>query len=96
MEYDFSKITLVDLDGKEIKDPAYKIIANILYRSARTLDLVETARQINRGEVVELDKSEIQEIKDLMANPQSGVFAFTQKAIFDYVELVQKQKKESG
>lgn len=95
MEYDFSKIILVDLDGKKIKDEAYKIVANILYCSARTLDLVETARQINKGEVVELDKSEIKEIKDLLSHPQSGVFAFTQKAIFDYIDSVQKQKKES-
>lgn len=94
MKYNFSKIKLTDIEGKEFPNAqVHKIIANFLYHSAKTMDLVETARFINRGEEVELDKSEIEEIRDLVGDPKQSIFAYAKKAIFEYIDSVQEKEK---
>jgi len=91
MRIDFSKIKMLDLDNKEVKDHnIHKTIANILYLNAKTLDLVETAREINKGATVELDKSEIQEIRQLISDTKNGVYAFARQAIFEYLDKICK------
>lgn len=95
-KYDFSKIELMEIGGQVIKDAdVYKTIANIVYRTANNLDLIEIAREINSGMVVPLTDSQVGEIKRLISDKQSGMFAFARKAIFDYIDDVQREEREA-
>ena len=89
MKYDFSKITLTDLDEKPLTgQPFYKDIWRLVYFYSQDLDLVEKAREINKGKVVELDKNEVNVITELVNSEKSWVFAFAKKAYVDYIASV--------
>ncbi|MDO8302763.1 MAG: hypothetical protein Q7T18_05950 [Sedimentisphaerales bacterium] len=93
MKLDFTKLELKDIEGKILPDANFhKVIANLLYRSAKTLDLVDTARTINRGMPCEMSKDEIAELLSLINDDKNGVFAFARKAVQDYIELAKKKK----
>jgi len=91
MKFDFTKIVLKDIDGKILKMdmPFHKVIANTLYSKAKTLDLVETARTINKGMPCEMTKDEIAEFIAIV-NEQNFPHAFVRKSILDYIESVKK------
>lgn len=92
MKLDFSKIKLTELDGKEHENlDAKRTIANILYRKARNLDLIEVAEQINQGKEVEMRPGDIQELRGLIEDPSNGVFSFVRKATFDYLDEQEKK-----
>jgi len=94
MKVDFSKMQMKDIEGKIVNSPElYKTVANVLWRGAKTLDLVDVAMAINRGEVVELRDDEVEEIKELVKDLKSGVFAFARKQILDFIESVQEAEK---
>jgi len=94
MKYNFSRVKITDIDGNVVPEVnLHKTIGNIVWRGAKTLDLVDTAIFINRGEEVELDKLEIAEIRSLINDEKNGVFAYARKAIFDYIDRVQEEHK---
>ncbi len=100
MKIDFSKIQLKDIDGavlvdKETNEPVqlHKTIANAIYRITGVLDLVDIAREINRGKEVDLRKNEVSEIKRLVSSEKGGFLAFAKKAILDYMETTQNTVK---
>ncbi len=96
MKFDFSKIKLTNIEGKPIeKSEIHKSIANALWTSTKRLDLVETAMKINKGETVELEKDEVLELQRLVKDEKQGFLSFAQKAIQEYIESVQKEKKKS-
>lgn len=95
MRFNFSKVQLIDIEGKVIVGAnLHKTIANLIYHHTKTLDLVEVAMAINKGESVELDKSEVNEIQQLIKDPQHGVFSYARKAILDFIESVQEREKK--
>jgi len=86
MKYNFSTINLKDLEGKTIEGhDIHKHLANGLYVGATDLDLVEKAMQINKGEEVELDKVEVQKIKEFVNSEKCTLVAFAKKAILDFL-----------
>ena len=94
MKFDFSKIKLTDIEGKPLKkSEVHKSIANALWMSAKKLDLVEVAMEINRGKAVALEKEEVAEVKRLVDDDKQGFLAFARKAVHDYIESVQKKAK---
>jgi len=89
MKLDFTKIELKDIDGNALPDGNFhKVIANLLYRNAKTLDLIETARTINKGLPCDMSKEEVAELSSLINDDRSGVFAFARKATQDYINSV--------
>lgn len=89
MKYNFSTIEIKGLDGKQIEGAElHKNIANLIYVQTKDLDLVEKAIAINQAKEVELDKTEIEEVKRLVEDSQSGLAAFAKKALFDYIDSV--------
>ncbi len=98
MKIDLTKVKTKDIDGKPIKYdedsmPLHKHIANILYRKARNLDLVDIAMQINQGQAVEMSKADIAEMRSLI-NEQNGVFSFARKAVFEYLDKIEEAEKK--
>jgi len=93
MKINFKEIVLLDIDGKPAKaeTPIHKAIANIIYTQISNLDLVEVAREINKGKVVELSNTDIKQIKKLLLGDKSGLFAFAKAAITEFFEAL-KQK----
>lgn len=97
MKVDLTKVKTRSIDGKENKykkddtQQVYKIIANMLYLKVRDLDLVDIAMQMNKGQVVEMTPTQIQEMRSLIADPESGLFSFAKKAIFDYLDKLEKE-----
>jgi hypothetical protein len=89
MKYDFTKIILKDIEGKEVeKHDAHKILATGLYYNVTDLDLVEKARDINAGKEVEIDKVEIDKIKKFIESDKCSLVAFAKKATLDYINSV--------
>ena len=91
MKIDFTEIKLVGLDNEEVKDQNDKlltghgVVANAIYTRTKTLDLVDVALQINRGEAVELSKTDLSEIKSLFG-PSCGISSFIRKAVCDFID----------
>ena len=95
MKIDFSLLVQKDIDGKIVIDSQLtKTVANALWLHAKNLDLVEIAMAINKGEIVDLSKNELVELKVAIKDPRNQVFAFAQKQIFDFIEKVQTKEKE--
>jgi len=92
MKYSFHTVAITDIDGKDSKVEVHKTLANALYSKSKDLDLVEKARIMNKGEEIELDKTEIEEIKKVIKDPQIGFFAFVQKALLDYIDSIKEPK----
>ena len=89
MKYSFHTIKLKDLEGQESKDAnVHKVLANILYRGARDLDLIEVSQLMNKGKEVEMNESQINELKVLVIDEKNGLFAFVQKTVLDYIDSV--------
>ncbi len=97
MKYDFSKISVTDVDGNAHKKtalkPIHQIAATKIYNEIRDVGLVEPAIAMNKGESVEFDKGEAKAVRKLLCGEQSTLFAFIRKAISDYMDSVEKEKK---
>ena len=88
-KYNFSSIKLTDIEGTEAKEASLnKPLGNAIYAQTQDLGLVDVARKIYKGEEVELDKGEVEEVKRIIEDPQVGFLAFAKKAILDYMESV--------
>lgn len=98
MKVDLTKIKLRDIDGKVTKfqkgGGIHKTIANILYLKVKDLDLVDIAMQMNSGQSVEMTPTQIKEMRSLIADPATGVFAFVKKAVFDYLDKIEEADKK--
>jgi len=83
----FKDIDLRDLDGNPapIKD-LHKTIANLIWKNAISVGLVDVAIKINRGEAVSLNPKDSAEILSILNNPQLGVFAYVRKAVKEFLE----------
>jgi len=95
MLYDFKKIKIEDINGKEIKQkiPLNEMIGKLLYTQCHhNFDLVEVAKKIHAGKEVELDKVEIEDVKKILLGKQSFSDAFVKKYIKDYIDEVKKKK----
>ncbi|MBU2061163.1 MAG: hypothetical protein KKH44_04850 [Bacteroidetes bacterium] len=91
MKIDFSKVELVDLEGKPLANAnIHKTLANALYAHTKDLDLVEKARAINKGGALELDKTEIDEIKRVINDPQTGFMAFAKDALIKFIDSIKE------
>ena len=88
MNLDFSKIKFTDLEENEFSIPDFnKTIANIIYLNTQSVDMLETARQINQGPV-DLTKVQIGQIKLLLTNDQSTIKAFVKVPLLKYFDEV--------
>ena len=86
MKYNFTNLKLHDIDGKEMQDhDIHKLLAKGLYVNVKDLDLVEIAIKINKGEEVEIDKVEAQNIKKFIESDNCTLFAFAKKALIDFL-----------
>ncbi len=89
MQVDFTKIRLKDIDGNvAMSSDFHKTIANILYSRAKTVDFVEIAIEINKGNSVDLSSQQIEQVQALINTPIDGVqpvFAYARKAFDDFV-----------
>ena len=88
MKIDFTKVVLHDLAGKPLKTQSevHKTIANTIYFTARSVDLIEVAQAVNKGQEVELSVSQIEEIKNLVNHPQATLAAFAKVAVQKYLD----------
>ena len=97
MKVDLTKVKTKQLDGTPVKyekgNGIWKFIANILYIKVRDLDLVDIAMQMNKGQVVEMAKPQIQEMRNLITL-ENGVFAFARKEIFNYLDKIEEADKK--
>lgn len=95
MKIDFSKMQMLDIEGKIVpSQELYKTVANSLWHNAKNLDLIEVAMAINKGKIVEVSKKDVLEIEQVVKDPKSGIFAFAQKQILDFIELAQEEEKK--
>jgi hypothetical protein len=88
-KFNFSNVKLTTIEGKDVpKSDLHKTLGNALYAGTKDLALVEVAKKIHAGEEVELDKTEIAEVKRVIEDPQVGFLAFVKKALLDYIDSI--------
>ncbi len=91
---DFAEIKIEDLDGKPIQD-FHKTIANrIYYSNVQDLDLADKARQINKGNAVDLTLEQLKIVEGLLISPQSGLAVFAKKDIKDYLDEIKLKAEQ--
>lgn len=98
MKFNFSQVELTDINGKPMQEAnVHKLLALMMYRHAKNLDLVELARKINAGEEVEIEKVELEEITGLINMPSEagGFHAFSRKALLEYINKVKTESMGS-
>jgi len=97
MKIDFTKVVLRDIAGKPVKGQTdiHKTIANCIYFTARTVDMIDIARKINQGVAVELLEPQIREIINVVIHPNSPMAAFAKVATKEYLDTQLKKKKEA-
>ena len=92
MQVDFTKITLSDIDGNvAISSDFHKTIANLLYKYANTVDFVEIAIDINKGNPVDLSTKQIEDIRLLIKTPVNRVIpilTYARKAFNEFVDEI--------
>lgn len=94
MKVNFSKVKLLDVEGVLIKGHSvHKTLADALYKFSKSVDLVDIALKINKGQEVELSLPDIAVIKEVINNPNSGFYTFARKALLDYLEVASKKGK---
>jgi len=62
------------------------MIANIIYTKSKDLNLVDFAIKINKGEEVDIAKTELEAVKELCIDEKSGLVSFARKAIRDFID----------
>lgn len=82
VKVNLQELKVLALDGSSEKMKGLdKVIADLLYKFTTTLDMLEIARTINKGQEVELSKAEAKEIMAVLTNPQVGVVARIQESV---------------
>jgi len=82
----FSDIVLKDIDGTPVKNCTFhKTVANVLYTQAASVDFVEIAIKINRGEAVELSPAQVAEVERCVFLPASKIATHARKAFQDFI-----------
>ena len=95
MKFSFHNVGLCDIEGKPLADQkTYQKLGQAIYSFTKNLDLVDKAKVIYRGEDVELEKVEVDEVVSVINNPQIGFASFTKKAYLDYIADVRKKAEE--
>ena len=98
MKIDLTKIKLSDLTGKRVKQAKgqelHKYIANVIYTTTGSIDMLHIAEHINEGNSVIVTDSQLAEIKGIIAAPNNNIFAFAKKAVLDYLSAVEETDKK--
>jgi len=86
MTLNFNEIELKTLDGEVIENSNFhKTLANSLYHNAATVDFVDIAIEINRGNSIELTEAQVSEVKRVVDLPQSRIATHARKAFHDFI-----------
>lgn len=86
MTFNFSEIELKTLDGEVIENCNFhKTLANLLYHQSATVDFVDIAIEINRGNSVELTEAQVNEVKRVVELPESCIATHARKAFHDFI-----------
>ena len=97
MKVNFSKVKLTDIDGKVIPGAKiHKTLADVIWKFANSVDLVDIAIAINKGQEVALEKVEIAEIRRLINDPKCGFFTYAKKALFDFLDEAQQKEDQKN
>lgn len=88
MKIDFTKVVLRDIAGKPIKNQSdlHKTIADCIHFTCRTVDLIDVAKIVNKGQEVDLTVPQIQQIKNLVTHPQAPLAGFAKVAVNKYLD----------
>ncbi len=97
MKIDFTKVILRDINGKPIKGQSdvHKTIANCIHFTCRTVDLIDVAKIVNKGQEVDLTVPQIQQIKNLVTHPQAPLAGFAKVAVNKYLDARLKSADKS-
>lgn len=92
MQVNFTEITLRDINGNvAMSSDFHKTIANLLFNYASTVDFVDIAMEINKGNSVDLSTKQINEVQTVISTPINGnqpVFTHARKAFDEFVDEI--------
>lgn len=89
LKFQFSKVELKDLEGKNL-GKVNKELANAIYQLSGDLGMLPIAQDIYNNKEVELTPPQIEELTKIVSFSRNGVgfAAFARKAILDYISSV--------
>lgn len=86
VKINFKEVKVTDLDGNLliVKD-FVKIAANGLFTSAPTIELSDFARQLHKGETVEIDEESLKQMVAVFSSKQM-FYPFAQLPLVEYLK----------
>lgn len=83
MLIDFRKITVTDLEGKELVFDLSKSLANHVYQTTGDLGMLEVAQQIYKAGEIELTEQVKTGLKEVVSSPQFPFLAIVKKRLLE-------------
>lgn len=92
MKVDFRRMQLKNIDGTLLQGEFYKVLANLLYVAADSLDFVETAMNMHKEGTVEVTAKQIEEIRQVVLGPKSNLVTHAKKTIDTFLNVVLEEE----
>ena len=92
MKFNISDIELKDLDGVPFEHNIAKNLGNILYTKISTLEWLEHAKTIHKGQEVELDLLELNQLLEVVKHPNCNLLNIEKDALITHIETLLKTK----
>ena len=87
-KYDFSKLTIKGIDGKEIKteEKLHVSVWNIVFNNTMNLELSELAKKIHKWEEVELRTGEVEQIRQIFSNEKLQLSPIFSREVINFLK----------
>lgn len=92
MKVDFKRMQLKNIDGTVAGGDLYKVLANLLYTCADSLDFVEMAMEMNKEGCIEVTAKQIEEIRQVVLGPKSNLVTHAKKTIDTFLNVVLEEE----
>ena len=92
MKVNFKRMQLKNIDGTLLGGDLYKVLANLLYSCADSLDFVELAMEMNKEGIIEVTATQIEEIRRVVLGPKSNLQTHAKKTIDTFLDVVLEEE----
>lgn len=92
MKFDIKNLELKDLDGVVVAHQIGKNLGNTLYKQTSTLEWLDKAKSIHKGEEVEFEEFELHQLLEVVKHPLCTLLNIEKDALITHIETLLKTK----
>lgn len=95
MKFNVKEIKVFNLEGREMFVELNKTIGNVIYEQTSTIEWEEKAKEIHKGNEVDMDEVELGRLIMVIAAPHCMFVIAVKRAIINYCQaLIKEGRKE--